>query len=238
MIHALHGNLGSPGDWEGLELPGLETIDLWSWQERFPGISLETFGRRFTESVVTRDRVPVLLGYSLGGRLALQALAASMEQWKAVILVSVHPGLESEPERKERMIGDRDWAQRARNLPWPEFLEAWNAQPVLAGQVPGREMGGLAERREAIARAFESWSLGLQQAMDLELVGCRTPVLVVHGERDEKFGTLASRFTASLPEAEVRMIPGAGHRLPRETPGRLGEVIRTWLAGKGLVENS
>ena len=238
MIHALHGNVGSPDDWSGIDLPGLVTVDLWDWQEKHPRISLENFGQRFAGSCPDAPESSVLLGYSLGGRLALQALAASPVQWRAVVLVSVHPGLETERERSSRLATDRDWADRARHLDWPVFLEAWNAQPVLVDQAIGKSQVDLGARREAIAHAFESWSLGHQAAMDQVLSDCRTPVLVIHGERDAKFASLASRLVDGLPGAEGRAIPGAGHRLLTEAPGDLEATIRSWLSDRGLLEIS
>ena len=146
MIYALHGNLGSAADWAAIDLPGLVAVDLWKWQETHPGISLEAFGRRFTESLPADDEAPVLLGYSLGGRLALHALAASPSRWKAAILISVHPGLESAEARGGRVKADQAWADRARQDDWTTFLEDWNSQPVLAGQEPGKEQGELVLR--------------------------------------------------------------------------------------------
>ncbi len=230
MIHALHGNLGSPRDWDALGLPELRAVDLWGWQERFPGLSLEEFGRRFADEVAASDSEPVLLGYSLGGRLALQALAARFDLWKAAILVSTHPGLTDDGKKAARRESDRAWARRARELPWSEFLQRWNGQGVLAGQPVPAGQEKLEERREEIARAFDSWSLGRQEAMEANLADIDLPVLVVAGERDEKFASLSERFRALGKEVEMAVIPGCGHRLPMESPERLGALVRDWLA--------
>lgn len=233
-LYALHGNLGSSHDWDHLTLPGVEAIDLWQWQESDPGISLEAFGRRFVASIQDSEEDAVILGYSLGGRLALHALAAAPHRWKAVILLSTHPGLDSEAARRERAVLDRAWAARARGDSWDAFLENWNAQPVFQGQAVGADQADLVSRREAIAAAFESWSLSEQEPMDLKLAGCETPVLVVHGERDAKFASLAGRFADAFPGAEIRAIAGAGHRLPLDAPASLSETIDSWLGKIGL----
>lgn len=229
MIYALHGNLGSPRDWEALDLPGLQAVDLWEWQERFPGISLEEFGEAFSEEVAASgDSEPVLLGYSLGGRLAMQALAARRDFWKGAILISTHPGLTDETEKNSRRESDREWARRVREMPWTEFLESWNAQGVLANQVVSGGQGELEGRREAVARAFESWSLGRQEAAEERLGTLGVPLLVVTGERDEKFTDLAERFRNCGNGVEVTVMPNCGHRIPMEAPDRLAEVIRDW----------
>ncbi len=230
MIHALHGNLGSPRDWDALALPDLRAVDLWAWQERFPGITLEAFGECFAEEVAASDPEPVLLGYSLGGRLALRAMAARPDLWKAVVLVSTHPGLTGEAEKNERLERDREWAGRARDLPWEEFLDLWNAQEVLAGQPIPTGQRELENRREAVARAFESWSLGSREAMTKVLEGVPFPVLIVTGKDDEKFSKLAKRFAGVGERIEWKQVPGCGHRVPMEAPERLREMIGEWLA--------
>lgn len=230
MIYALHGNLGSPRDWEALDLPELKAIDLWKWQERFPGISLEEFGEAFSEEVAASgDSEPVLLGYSLGGRLAMQALAARRDFWKGAILISTHPGLTDETEKNSRRESDHEWARRVREMPWTEFLESWNAQGVLANQPVSEGQGELEDRREAVARAFDSWSLGRQDAAEERLGTLDVPLLVVTGERDEKFSDLAERFRNCGDRVEVTVMPDCGHRILMEAPERLAEVIRDWL---------
>lgn len=243
MIHALHGNLGSPGDWEepGQEWREFDAVDLWSWQESPAGLSLREFGERFADTVAAAaDAEPVLVGYSLGGRLALHALAARPDLWRAVVLVSTHPGLESESERATRTRSDREWAERAREEEWESFLRDWNGQPILENQAPSPDQVALADRREAVARAFEHWSLGSQLPMDRELEGIATPILLVHGGDDRRFGALAHRMMRHIPTAQVREIPGAGHRLVTERPRELGRSIREWLEdppSPGLAES-
>ncbi|MCB1063766.1 MAG: alpha/beta fold hydrolase [Verrucomicrobiae bacterium] len=226
MIHALHGNLGSGSDWTALGIEDLRAVDLWSWQEQHPGITLTKFGEAFAAEVEAIDPQPILLGYSLGGRLALQAMTARPFLWKAAILVSTHPGLASENEREERLETDHRWASRARVEDWAEFLESWNRQPVLASSMPSAAQVSLESRREAVASAFESWSLGHQVAVKQAFP---FPVLMINGELDEKFSALANRF----PGAEMVRVSNAGHRLPTEQPGELALVIRDWLAKIG-----
>ncbi|MCB1093472.1 MAG: hypothetical protein KDL87_18185, partial [Verrucomicrobiae bacterium] len=86
MIHALHGNLGQPSDWDRLGLADLSAADLWEWQERVPGIGLNSFGGAYSQSVGRWDSTSVVMGYSLGGRLALHALLARPELWKGAVV--------------------------------------------------------------------------------------------------------------------------------------------------------
>ncbi|MCB1230990.1 MAG: alpha/beta fold hydrolase [Verrucomicrobiae bacterium] len=232
MIHALHGNLGSPADWDALGLPDLRAVDLWEWQERWPGISLEEFGAAFSEEVAKIDPEPVLLGYSLGGRLALQAMMARPDLWKAAILVSTHPGLTDEDEKASRRESDAKWARRARKDEWGDFLASWNEQGVIRGQSTPEGQMKLETRRESVSRAFESWSLGGQRAIEESREEFPFPILSVAGERDEKFVRLLERFRRLGDRVDMVLVPDCGHRVPMEASERLGEVIRDWLGNR------
>jgi len=226
MIHALHGNLGTPSDWDSLELPGLVAHDLWSHLESKPGLNLEDWGAGFSRGVANDDPDPFLLGYSMGGRLALHALLAASEKWKGAVIVSAHPGLDDPEAHLTRLQRDRDWANQARTADWQTFLETWNAQPVFSQAPPSDSQWQLESRREAIARAFENWSLGHQRHLGERLSRCGVPILWITGERDERFTQLAAELVPTLPTAEHVVLSNCGHRIPFEGPAALAEVIQ------------
>jgi 2-succinyl-6-hydroxy-2,4-cyclohexadiene-1-carboxylate synthase len=51
------------------------------------------------------------------------------------------------------------------------------------------------------------------------------PVTIVVGGRDTKFIDYAGRFAQLLPQADVHVVDGAGHGLPREAPRELAALI-------------
>jgi pimeloyl-ACP methyl ester carboxylesterase len=51
------------------------------------------------------------------------------------------------------------------------------------------------------------------------------PVALVVGERDEKFGAIAAEMAAALPDAQVVVVPGAGHAVHLEAPGAVAATI-------------
>lgn len=229
MIHALHGNLGSANDWSTIELPDLLVHDLWGILESDPDLTLESWGEGFSQAVSMNDPEPIVLGYSMGGRLALHAMVAAPEQWKGAIILSAHPGLNDESERKIRFNRDREWANQVRSSHWQKFLETWNAQPVLAGAPPSPAQFQLEHHREEIARAFENWSLGRQEPLGERLAACQFPILWITGERDEKFSSLAAGLGEVVPDFEHAVLPDCGHRIPFECPLELSAKIRDFL---------
>lgn len=226
MIHALHGNLGSREDWKVLTLPDLVAHDLWSHLDSRSDLNLDVWGAGFSRMISKEDSDPVLLGYSMGGRLALHAMLAAPKKWKGAVIVSTHPGLRDQEERYARLARDRDWANQVRTAEWRTFLETWNAQTVFAGAPPSPSQIQLVNRREAIARAFENWSLGHQEHLGERLAACRFPILWISGERDEKFASCAAELAPELPDCEHLMISGCGHRVIFEKPAELEAAIR------------
>lgn len=190
-IVAWHGNVGGPGDWLPLEshFQSMEKRCLWE-----PG-ALET---------VEGD---VLLGYSLGGRLALQAATAAPKKFRAVIVLSAHPGLTHPAERSRRLLEDLAWSELAATLPWAEFLQRWDAQDVLG---PGsQDRLTLEAHRDAIVAGFQKWSLGQQPDLRLLLRRLECPLHWITGAEDMKFTGLASEAGCG----HHHILPGAGHRL-------------------------
>lgn len=235
MIWALHGAVGRAADWRAFAagLPSgfgaVRRLDLWRFLDCCP-MSLEAFGNALTEEIVRIDPEPVLLGYSMGGRLALHALLARPSVWKAAIIVSAHPGLTSEAERSARREQDAQWSSMALKSDWPDFLRQWNAQSVLgdSGDLPDR--GQLKSRRASIARSFVDWSLGAQADLVPRLEKIPCPVLWVTGERDERFTQLGLEAVAELPQGEHRVVPDCGHRVPWEQPEEFIGLCQRFLA--------
>ncbi|MBP82656.1 MAG: hypothetical protein CMO61_02275 [Verrucomicrobiales bacterium] len=208
-VIALHGNLGSTNDWQRLEIEGMVAVDLWS----FSGMSLEEFARVLTEEIRPKGERPVIAGYSLGGRLALQAMALFPEAWAGAVILSAHPGLQSDKEREERLDIDDNWARKAQVIPWPEFLKEWNSHPVLASSPSSEEQLGLEGRRAAISRAFHGWSLGTQSDLREPLKRFTHPVLWITGARDVKFHKLGEEMSEVFSKFEHMGLPERGHRV-------------------------
>ena len=213
-------------DWRGFSVPGwsAKRVDLWRFLDCCP-MSMPEFGRALDREAESGRRKTsgkqVLVGYSMGARLALHALL-ERGAWDAAVLIGPHPGLESEEERASRRASDAEWASAALSGEWAEFLRRWEDQSVLqraAGE--GAEMAdhtSLSIRRREVARSFIDWSLGAQEPLWGRLGELSCPVLWCVGEGDAKFRALGERAVPMIPDAELWIAPGAGHRLPWDAP--------------------
>ncbi len=210
-VIALHGNMGSFHDWDFIKTPELQSIDLWKHSD----LTFAEFSAMLRES--TESGSP-LIGYSLGGRLALHAVAANPEHWAGAVIISSHPGLCCVQERIERRISDEIWAKYARKMDWREFLEKWNSQAVLSDTPIGKKQFQLENLREKIAQGFENWSLGKQDDLRPALARFKKPVLWITGEQDEKFTHLGEEMTDVFQDFQHVIIPDCGHRVLADAP--------------------
>ena len=233
----LHGAVGMAADWRAFAKTlatagiGSRALDLWRFLDCSP-MPLPDFGKALNAEAageVSRGSSRALLGYSMGGRLALHALLEKGHPWQAAVIVSAHPGLES--DHAARRASDTGWATRALAGNWQEFLDAWNSQSVL-GNGPQRDRqvsGSLVMRRREIARSFVDWSLGAQQPLWDRLPEISIPVLWIAGENDPKFRALAERAVPLIPNGHLAVAPAAGHRVPWEADGWFGDCVASFL---------
>lgn len=226
-IWCLHGAVGQAADWRELSVPdwGVKRVDLWRFLDCCP-MTMPEFGSALNEEAKATGGRNVLLGYSMGGRLALHALLDG-GPWDAAVLIAPHPGLEAEEERVRRRASDAEWGSKALLGDWQEFLCEWNQQPVLAGST--RLPAIPAQRNREVARSFLDWSLGAQEPLWGRLEEVKCPVLWCVGEQDEKFRVLGERAVKALPQGEMWIAPGSAHRVPWDAAEAFREKVGEFL---------
>lgn len=177
---------------------------------------------------------PHLLGYSLGGRLALGLALAAPDQFESLVLIGTHPGLDSEEERRQRCASDEAWSTCLQQLGTEEFLNAWENQPLFQSQRGLNAAVVAAQRRNrsahspfALAAALRKLSLGRMPNYAARLAELTLPVDLVTGEFDEKFDRVAKTLLTGLPQAQHHSVPGTGHNVVLENPEWLASLLAT-----------
>ncbi|MBX3740539.1 MAG: alpha/beta fold hydrolase [Akkermansiaceae bacterium] len=234
----LHGSVGAASDFRALAKAlaqggiGSRAVDLWRFLEPGP-LPIGESGATLNEDAkgeTFRGTGRSLLGYSMGGRLALHGLLEPDHPWQAAVIVSAHPGLEDELERSARKAADSTWAAKAFAGDWKEFTSQWNAQPLLGGNIREPEATQrLVARRREISRSFLDWSVGLQEPLWDRLSSVGIPVLWVVGERDAKYAAIAERAAGLTPRGILAVAPDAGHRVPWENPAWFADRVSRFL---------
>lgn len=228
----LHGFMGSSTDWRPVvqavnEEAYCVTVDLPGH-----GASLDRPDRFYTMEGATQALVEVLddagigrcalVGYSMGGRVALYFSLVHPERVRRLGLESVSPGIPGERERARRRKLDGERADRIRD-DLEGFLEDWYRQPLFASLARhGLVEEMVAERRandpEELAQALRGLSPGEQPSLWERLSNLQVPTLVLTGELDDKYERITRRTAARMENADRVVVPKAGHNVHAERP--------------------
>ncbi len=181
------------------------------------------------------DRVAVL-GYSMGGRIALQLAATRPERVEAVIVESGSPGLATSEERAARRASDEALAVAIELDGVAAFVDRWERMPLFAPQarLPEEQRAALRTQRlrnrpVGLANSLRGMGTGQQESLWDRLETLRAPALVVVGELDEKYREIGAQMVARLPAAALEVVPGAGHAVHVERPAELAKVVVRFL---------
>jgi 2-succinyl-6-hydroxy-2,4-cyclohexadiene-1-carboxylate synthase len=178
----------------------------------FQADSLEEWALQFNQFAATFPAPRTLIGYSMGGRLALHALIASPELYEQAVLVSTHPGLKKSIERSERYINDLRWAERFLHGDWESLMAAWDAQPVFQGSVQQQRPEAEFDRN-VLSHQLNHYSLGLQRDLRSEIAKLNVPTAWVAGALDHKFCSLMDEIAGLNPMIQTFRLQNVGHRI-------------------------
>ena len=172
------------------------------------------------------------VGYSMGGRLCLHVALAHPDFVEALVLVGTTAGIRDDVERADRKRDDEARAARIERDGVDAFLREWLAQPLFTSLPP--EARGLDDRRTntaaGLAASLRLAGTGTQEPLWDRLAELEMPVLLVAGERDEKFTALAHQMAVAIGgNARVALVADAGHAAHLERPGAFVEIVRTFL---------
>lgn len=169
------------------------------------------------------------VGYSMGARVALHLALAHPALVTGLVLLGATAGIDDEHERAARRAADDVLADRLEEVGTSVFLEEWLGQRLFAG-LPEDARGARSTDAAGLASSLRLAGTGTQEPLWDRLPVLAMPVLVLAGERDEKFRALAGRLAAAVGDnAEVALVPGAGHAAHLERPDAFLDVLRPWL---------
>ena len=171
-----------------------------------------------------------LCGYSMGGRLALHAALELSPQVTRLVLIGASPGLADPAERANRRRADNELADRIERSTIEEFASSWAQNPVLAGLpepvADAVHADRLRNTPEGLAAALRGLGTGALPSLWDRLGELEIPVHLAIGARDHKFVEIAERMARLLPDAQLEVIPGAGHAAHLEAPAEVAAVFR------------
>lgn len=234
----LHGLLGDGNDWQPVidRLPGHHCIAL-----DLPGHGqhhelrvndFEQSHQWLCRELASRGIERYLLvGYSLGGRLALYHASREPVGLSGLLLENCHPGLPA-VERAARIAHDESWAERFEHEPLADVLADWYRQGVFADLDEAARARQIARRLgndgKAVATMLRATSLGKQPDLASWLAQGGLPVTYVSGKRDHKFHQLACLMASQHRKINHLELDG-GHNLHAHQPEAFARLLAEWV---------
>lgn len=178
-----------------------------------------------------------LLGYSMGGRIALHATLHNFVTPKALIIESGSAGIEDKNERSKRVSVDTQRAQDIEAGGLEKFLRSWY-QAELFGNIASRpeEFQPLLKLRldsnseQWAAKVIRDLSPGSMPSLWKELHKLQVPTLVIAGERDSAYQKVCQRIAELVPNGRFKSIENAAHSPHRENVAQYTQVLLEFLS--------
>jgi 2-succinyl-6-hydroxy-2,4-cyclohexadiene-1-carboxylate synthase len=241
----LHGFLGSKDDWSIL-MPRLS--------QYFHCICIDLPGHGGNEDTLTSPGLHQaaelivskmhrmgyqqfhLLGYSLGGRIALHIAADFADSLLSLTLESAHPGLQDAQQQASRAKSDRLWANKLQHLALADFLALWYQQAVFSDLSEHQKQQLISIRRindpQRLANCYMTTSLSLQQDCRNVLERLNCPCHFIYGVDDKKFAQVAIDWQAALAGSvnlQLHPLHAAGHNIHSLHPQLFIDTLLTLL---------
>ena len=178
-----------------------------------------------------------LLGYSMGGRLAMYAAIHDADAFGPLIIESASPGIEGIIDLKAQQYRDRNIANLLRNDDFAYFLHFWYEQPLFESIKRHPRFEALLRDRlkgnpAMFADAIRALSAGVQPSLWHELEKRSTPMLMLAGEHDSKYKNIAQMLQRRRPQTAIDIIPGCGHNIHFENSAIFCKKVMQFLNAK------
>jgi 2-succinyl-6-hydroxy-2,4-cyclohexadiene-1-carboxylate synthase len=208
--------------------------------ERYPSVLLDhrehTFEGRLRE-IAEAGEGPVLVGYSLGGRLALRAVLRDPSRYGGLVTVSTTAGIDDAPARTARAEADERLAAWIEASRMEDVVSVWERQPLFADQsealVDQQRPGRMSHDPAALALLLRTAGQGVLEPVWHDLLRLDLPVLAIAGARDDGYVRAAHRIAETAPRGRAAIVAEAGHAAQLQQPEEVGRLIVEFLEGLG-----
>lgn len=251
----LHGSFGDNNDWQD----AIQTLDhapsrRHTDTQGTPSLAIDLPGHGNNASLandsaydqITRaahaqiDRPTVVVGYSLGGRVALRLAlalnAANDANLIGLVLEGANPGIDEPNARTQRRAQDETTAAAIETSAPHAFLDRWYQQGLFGpvARTPSQRAALVARRVPNFvpanaARIMRECSPGVVPSLWPKLGTLTVPTLYIAGADDHKYQAIGARFCHEAPRATLRVIPDAGHNTHVENPRAFADAVRAFV---------
>ena len=177
-----------------------------------------------------------ILGYSMGGRLALYLALHYSAPFQSLILESASPGLDDPQERNQRRRLDNQLANKIemKGIEWFvdywQRLPIWDSQRVLCADLLRQQrLQRLRNDPHGLANSLRGMGAGAQPNLWQQLPQLSVPTLLLAGEHDQKFRAVNQQLASLIPRARLAVVSGAGHNTHLEQPHAFRQQVHSFL---------
>lgn len=249
----LHGFLGSHKDWLPIvarlaqrfyciliDLPGHGQSLLHNKKD----YKLEIFPQLLSQTLAPLDlHLPGLVGYSMGGRLALYLATQRPNDFRFLLIESAHPGLKKEEERQKKAEVEKDTAKRLTEMPFDDFLQWWYGQNLFSSlSLRPQRLETLLELRShndpiSLTFAFEAYKGSLFPDLWDKISQINCHIHYLSGELDDKYQSISRELSRTLPNVSSYTAPQVGHNVHLEDPNLIVGLVEVahakWRSEQG-----
>lgn len=238
----LHGFMGSQSDFVPVAqaLTGYRiSLNLLGFGSQPPAIP----PKRLTMTAQIRDLADLLtqlqvkkvnlVGYSMGGRLALGFALARPDLINHLYLESSTAGIADAKRRRERQLHDQKLARYLRCNDLASFVDQWEQLPLFASQhqLSLKQQQLMRQQRLMqnpinLAHSLEKMGTGSQPNFWPQLAHLAVKVTLITGQLDQKFSLIGEKLQRMVPVAQWIIVPKVGHNVHFEAPATFATILK------------
>jgi len=183
----------------------------------------------------TKGKV-ILLGYSMGGRVALSFAINYQDRIKGLMLESTSAGIEDPVEREERIKSDKELADFIEANSIEKFIDHWMNLEIFGTQkrfsndlLQKLRMEKLQNSSIGLANSLRGFGTGRMPYLGDKLSSLDFPVLLLTGGLDSKFTQINKDLVENFSSANHQIIKNAGHNVHLEKTVKITDTINRFL---------
>jgi len=169
----------------------------------------------------------ILIGYSMGARMALHVALQHPEMVSQLVLISGTPGLKTPPEREARRNSDNELADRIEKIGTPAFIDEWLALQIFSGLTDdtNQRSDRLQNSPKGLADSLRHAGTGTQESQWENMHRLSMPVHLIVGEHDPKFAAIAKEMKPLIQTCEVTVVRTVGHTVHLEDSTSTSQIL-------------
>jgi len=175
-----------------------------------------------------------LLGYSMGGRIAIYLAIHYSEYFDKIIIESAQPGIKDKIERMKRKNHDQILAENLESKSFNDFLDSWYNQSIFKTLKKHNNFANLRKSRlnnnpRNLAKSLLEIGAGVQPSLWQDLKKIENDCLLIAGEFDTKYQTIFSKMHKEIFSSKFIIIKNAGHNIHVENPDEFTKIVKKHL---------